>query len=258
MAGLPVELGVQTLLLAALVAAAVAMLVAKYLTATKASKGPTFLIAGPQGAGKTALFTLLRYGRKAPTVTSVQTNSTAQLELPGLPGTRLVLHDTAGHPKLRQRLYDLVDVLQPAESLLGVVFVVDASAMARPEAAHAAAQYLYDILALTERRRGGASVLVAANKAELFTAVPAKRLRSLLEDEITKIARTKARAVSGVERSALGAAADDDDAPALWAGAPGAPFRFEVLESEVTALSGSVETGKIEPWVRWMEERVVQ
>ncbi|KAK7203188.1 signal recognition particle receptor beta subunit-domain-containing protein [Myxozyma melibiosi] len=229
-----------------------------------AAAGPTFIIAGPSGAGKTALFTLLRYGEKSTTLPSIEQNISTSYRLPSLPDTAkpFVLIDTPGHQKLRQSMFDVLQVSQAARTIHGVLFVVDASAVSKPEKLREAAEYLYDVLRVTEKVRGGSDVLVAANKSELFTAVPAKRLRTLLEAEVQKIRETRTKAIGKVGLDGEKEEEEDGDSATVggdgWLGLrDGKPFRFEDLESDVMVVGGSVETGKVDDWVGWMEERAV-
>ncbi|KAK9325938.1 signal recognition particle receptor beta subunit-domain-containing protein [Lipomyces orientalis] len=230
-----------------------------------AAGGPRFIIAGPSGSGKTALFTLLRYGKKSTTLPSVEQNLTTKFRLPNLPDTTkpFVLVDTPGHQKLRHGLFSALQTAQAARTVHGVLYVVDASAMSRPERLREAAEYMYDILRITERVRGGTDMLVAANKSELFTAVPAKRLRTLLETELYKIRESRAKSVSKVAADGEKDDSDDDNEDIVggsgWLGKRGekGSFKLEDLETEVTVLDGSVDSGKIDAWIGWMEERAV-
>ncbi|KAK9466631.1 signal recognition particle receptor beta subunit-domain-containing protein [Lipomyces arxii] len=217
-----------------------------------AASQPTFLIAGPSGSGKTSLYALLRYGERATTVPSIEPNMTAKFRPPGLPESAksYVLVDSPGHQKLRHYMFSTLDTSTTARTMHGIVFVVDASAMSRPEKLREAAEYLGAILRKTNRRRGGADILVAANKSELFTAVPAKRLKTLMENELDKLAKSKANSVMGVDADT---GVDDDEYMQLQIG----EFKFEACESEVTFLDGSIETGKIESWLEWMTEKAV-
>ncbi|KAK9492909.1 signal recognition particle receptor beta subunit-domain-containing protein [Lipomyces doorenjongii] len=229
---------------------------------------PTFIIAGPSGSGKTSLFTLLRYGEKSTTLPSVEQNITTKFWLPNLPdtGKPFALIDTPGHQKLRHGMFSALQIAQAARTIHGVLYVVDASAMSRPEQLREAAEYLYDILRITERVRGGTDVLVAANKSELFTAVPAKRLRTLLETELDKIRESRAKSVGKVGAGSDKHDSDDgdeDDGAVVggsgWLGRRGekGSFRLEDLETDVMVIDGSVDNGKIHPWIAWMEERAV-
>ncbi|KAJ8099337.1 signal recognition particle receptor beta subunit-domain-containing protein [Lipomyces tetrasporus] len=230
-----------------------------------AAGGPRFIIAGPSGSGKTSLFTLLRYGKKSTTLPSVEQNLTAKFRLPNLPDTAkpFVLIDTPGHQKLRHGMFSALQTAQAARTVLGVLYVVDASAMSRPERLREAAEYMYDILRITERVQGGTDVLVAANKSELFTAVPAKRLRTLLETELYKIRESRAKSVSKVAAGGEKDDEDDDNEDVVggsgWIGKRGekGSFKLEDLETEVTVIDGSVDNGKIDAWIGWMEERAV-
>ncbi|KAK2066701.1 hypothetical protein P8C59_000492 [Phyllachora maydis] len=148
---------------------------------------------------------------------------------------RFLLVDTPGHPKLRrQALLRLAALRGPGKGktaaggavagdagdqgsrVQAVVFMVDAAALgevrgdAQGRALAAAADYLHDVL-LTLQKRPGAGrsatpvpVLVAANKLDLFTALPPALVKSKLETEITRVRRTRSK---GLKPTGL----DEDD-----------------------------------------------
>ena len=134
------------------------------LRSTPYTSLPAILLAGPSGAGKTSLLTLLERGHDgaAPTHTS-QTPHAVELtasrdhgassfreaareDAPGS-HTKFLLLDTPGHGKLRNH------ALTPAGSdknVTGLVFVLDAAAL--DDALPATAAYLYDLLLILQKR----------------------------------------------------------------------------------------------------------
>jgi signal recognition particle receptor subunit beta len=83
----------------------------------------------------------------------------------------------------------------------GVVFVVDASAQEWSDTA----EYLYGVLLRLQllqdapgNKREGFPVLVACNKSDLFTALPAGRIRSVLEGEVEKVREGRSKGIVGV------------------------------------------------------------
>ena len=130
---------------------------------------------------------------------------------------RLLLVDTPGHGKLRH--FALEHLTKPG-SLSGVIFVVDATNLSEEadgegqpgRGLREAAEYLHDVLLLLQRRssrNSGSGVaqqlplLVAANKLDLFTALPTPLVKSRLEAEITKVRESRSRGLldSGISMS---------------------------------------------------------
>ncbi|KAL9635923.1 MAG: hypothetical protein Q9164_003166 [Protoblastenia rupestris] len=106
------------------------------------------------------------------------------------------------------------------QNLKGIIFMVDAADISSGNASSTdneplrqAAEYLHDILLLLQKRATSSKttrestpqVLVAANKLDLFTALPAPLVKTVLEAEITKLrdSRNKGLLDSGVGLSEL-------------------------------------------------------
>ncbi|KAJ4303974.1 hypothetical protein N0V88_001576 [Collariella sp. IMI 366227] len=100
-----------------------------------------------------------------------------------------------------------------------LLFMVDAASLSDTDngSLSAAAEYLYDVLiALQKRfhRRSGSRapaslpVLVAANKMDLFTALPTPLVKSQLEAELGRIRKARAKGLldSGVDGDVVGGA----------------------------------------------------
>jgi len=260
-----------------------------YRTA-KPSRLPSFLILGPSGAGKTSLAVqvrttastpLRRTPSNPPQLSTSQCAATHTSQAPltieaHLPArspphsaryrsqhdheTRapkpVLFTDTPGHGKLRgTALAALADARAPPA---GLIFVVDAAALSAAAGGLAdAARYLHDALRAAQRGRRGVKagalpVLVAANKQDLFTALPAPLVRAALEAEIGRLRESRARGLAAVGTVGKGeglgdgdgdAAEGEDDEP--LGGEAGGKFDFGVMEEygiHVQIIGGSVKS----------------
>ena len=150
---------------------------------------------------------------------------------------KFLLVDTPGHGKLR---YHALESVTKPQNLKGIVFIVDASDLSSGSEDRSAlletAQYLHDILLTLQTRHASAKpskgpsqmpVLIAANKLDLFTALPAKLVKSALESEITKLKNT---CTKGLVDSGIGVDdASDNDQEVLGGGGED-PFKFSLME----------------------------
>lgn len=251
---------------------------------------PSILLAGPSGAGKTALHALLERRAAAPPDTHTsQTWSAAELavgedaassgpsswrddlDARGAKAHRFLLVDTPGHGKLRHYAHGRLTGDGAASARLrAVVFAVDAAALSEPAALADAAAYLYEVLLALQRRMAATRtskapyaipVLVAANKADLFTALPARLVRVSLERELGRIRRARSKGLldSGVGQDELAAGGDDGDD---WLGEYGsAEFKFDQMrefDTEVDVISGNVmgDGPGVDAWWKWMGSRI--
>lgn len=249
---------------------------------------PSVLVVGPSNAGKTALTTLLerRTGTPSDTHTS-QTSATVELavdeartepyttdlDATGAVATKFLLIDSPGHGKLRgaHALERLTPDAAKNAKLKAVVFVVDAATLSEPDVLADTAAYLYEVLLRLQKRMGvgktskapdAIPVLVAANKMDLFTALPAKLVKSNLEKELGRIRRTRRKGLldSGVGADELDVDAGDeaDD----WLGEYGSEeFRFEQMREfdiEVEVEGGSVlgEKANVDKWWSWIGDKL--
>jgi len=239
---------------------------------------PSILLIGPSGSGKTSLLTLFERGANATTHTS-QTPISVECSLPlgTLAGSdryrsvndptnqqhkKFLLIDTPGHGKLRHLALD--NITNP-QNLKGIIFLVDAAA--GDGGLRQTADYLHDVLLLLQKRTPVAkkvlkevSVLIAANKMDLFTALPARDVKNRLQAEITKIRTSRSRSLpdSGIGK-VDGADNENDD----WLGEVGSEeFEFSQLqEFDVTIkVSGGNVVGEsgpaVQEWWEWVSERL--
>ncbi|KAI1497546.1 signal recognition particle receptor beta subunit [Biscogniauxia marginata] len=254
---------------------------------------PSILLAGPPGGGKTTLLTLLERGDAAASTHTSQTPHAVELTVStdgsaptfrevardDAPGKhrKFLLVDTPGHGKLRNHALGRIGAgaggedgkgSKRGQGLKGVVFVVDAAALADDNGAALsdAAAYLYDVLLALQRRAGAGKsarkpdalpVLVAANKNDLFTALPASLVKSNLEAEIGRIRQSRSKGLldSGVGIDDIGSEEQDN-----WLGEYGSEkFSFGQMREfdiDVEVSGGSVLESNIDKWWDWITERI--
>lgn len=136
------------------------------------------------------------------------------------------------------------------------------------------AEYLHDILLLLQKRhtqgktsKGPASipVLVACNKQDVFTSLPAGLVGKKLEEEIGRIRVTRSKGLldSGVAMDDGGAGGGDEEQN--WVGEYASKeFRFAQMEEhgiEVKVAGGNVkgdegEEGKVDEWWGWIGDNL--
>ncbi|KAF4456023.1 hypothetical protein F53441_1744 [Fusarium austroafricanum] len=238
---------------------------------------PSVLLLGPANGGKTSLLTLFERGTPSTETHTSQVSHDVELNAStdsdpnhsyrnhdATDGTytKFLLIDTPGHGKLRNVPMGKLD---RTEKLKGVVFVVDAASIGEQEVLASTAAYLYDVLLFLQKRASSAKskaavpVLIAANKMDLFTALPSTLVKTNLEAELTRIraSRSKGLLDSGVGSDDIGSEEQDS-----WLGEYGSSkFTFSQLQEfdiEVDVLPGNV-TGDgpgADKWWWWIAERI--
>jgi signal recognition particle receptor subunit beta len=180
---------------------------------------------------------------------------------------RFLLLDTPGHGKLR---HYATSILADPKSLRGIIFVVDAAAIAEEAGLNEAASYLHDMLlslqkryttATTSKAPTGISVLIAANKMDLFTALPANLVKHQLEKAITEVRTSRAKALRDAG-AALSGGEDEVDEEKEWLGEGGeGEFEFSQMQevgTSVNVIGANVvngkEVGSVEGWWEWIGE----
>ncbi|AEO69067.1 uncharacterized protein THITE_2119067 [Thermothielavioides terrestris NRRL 8126] len=231
------------------------------------------------------------------------TSYRTDLDAAGATAKKFLLVDTPGHPKLRRHALAQLSspsatitpsLLSPSTTSLSssssnstteasksklkaLVFLVDAAALADPDsgALAAAAEYLYEVLLALQRRfsarRGSRAppavpVLVAANKLDLFTALPAALVKSQLEAELGRIRRARSKGLLdsgvGVEDELAGGGGGMGEEGDNWLGAYGSEkFSFKEMmefDIEVEVIGGNVvgDGPGADKWWRWIGERI--
>ena len=166
---------------------------------------------------------------------------------------KFLLVDTPGHGKLRHHAFG--SVTKP-QNLKGIIFVVDAADISMDnsgngnEALHQTAEYLHDILLLLQKRSTGSKtskgpkvlpVLIAANKLDLFTALPAPLIKSVLETEISNVRSSRTK---GLLDSGIGIHDLDNGEEKEWLG-DGGDGRFEFSQMDEVNVPVSVAGGNV-------------
>lgn len=152
--------------------------------------------------------------------------------------------------------------------------MVDTAALSDPETLRDTASYLYDVLFVLQRRAlkkknknvakvaGEIPVLVAANKQDLFTALPPGSVRQCLEAEIDRIRKSKSKGLMDANTD-FGTGEEEDDI--LGSNNVNDTFTFDLLGDEigisVEVVGGAVkgdEEGNLGAGVRKWEEWIGQ
>jgi signal recognition particle receptor subunit beta len=181
---------------------------------------------------------------------------------------KFLLIDTPGHGKLR---YHALENITNPQNLKGIIFLVDAAGLATGnEELQSASEYLHDTLLLLQKRMADARiskavgempVLIAANKMDLFTALPAALVKTTLEAEIGRIRVSKSKGLldSGIGMGDAAESEGKDD----WIGAVGSEeFKFSQMDEfgiSVEVIGGSVigvDGPEDKKWWSWIGERL--
>ncbi|KAM5351080.1 hypothetical protein ACJ41O_003803 [Fusarium nematophilum] len=239
---------------------------------------PTVLLVGPTNAGKTSLLTLFERGSSTTETHTSQVPQSVELNASTDSATKtsfrnhqatdgtytkFLLVDTPGHGKLRNVA---ADKLNRTEKLKAVIFVVDAAAISEQEVLAPTAAYLYDVLLFLQRRatvnsnaKASIPILIAANKMDLFTALPSTLVKTNLEAELTRIRATRSKGLldSGVGTDDIGSEEQDS-----WLGEFGSSkFTFSQLQEfdiDVDVLPGNVsgDGPGADKWWWWIAQRI--
>ncbi|KAJ2507672.1 hypothetical protein IWW47_000997 [Coemansia sp. RSA 2052] len=232
------------------------------LSSAQKKRNNAIVIVGPMGAGKTALWTRLRFpdSKDQPeTQTSMSVNA-AEVHINK---SNAYLVDIPGHQKYR---LDRDSYLPMAR---GIIFVVDSTRAA--ETVRPTAELIYDVLANNKVQTNETPVLLLCNKQDDPMALSNVRVKALLEDEIDKLRASRQagldslRAAHVAASGARGAAAggDDDDAAADerisdFLGYDGKKFSFEDLPNPIQINESSLvlghDTSGLEQVERWIAD----
>ncbi|CCF58315.1 hypothetical protein KAFR_0E01610 [Kazachstania africana CBS 2517] len=204
------------------------------------SNTPAVLLAGPSGSGKTALFTLITTGSIRNTVTSQQIN----IERNFRPSVSLI--DYPGSTKLH---YKLIEDIKNNDRIKVIVFVMDATT--DPKELDTTAEFLVDILNVSEAKSEPIDILIACNRSESFTARPPLKIKEALEKEIGKIIQRKKKSLGKVSKDIDEDVEDQDDVALFNVNTEN--FKFSMLEGSVDVVAGSVHKRNIGKWEEWIE-----
>ncbi|KAJ2703696.1 hypothetical protein H4218_000162 [Coemansia sp. IMI 209128] len=227
------------------------------LTSAQRKRNNAIVIVGPMGAGKTALWTRLRFPDSA-TQPETQTSMSVNSAEAHINESKAYLVDIPGHQKYR---LDRDSYLPMAR---GIIFVVDSARVT--ETVRTTAELIYDVLANKKVQTNETPMLLLCNKQDDPMALSNTRVKALLEDEIDKLRASRQAGLDSLRDAhvaASGAAAggDDDDAAADertsdFLGYDGKKFSFEDLPNPIQINESSLVLGHdmsglelIENWV---------
>lgn len=240
---------------------------------------PSIVLLGPCDSGKSSLLALLDGARNTKTYTS-QLPTPLELSLPdhkavgstkyrsvndptSIAGRKFVLTDTPGHGKLRHYALDRISALQ---ALSGVIFMVDAASLTTSsEILRHTTEYLYDTLLTLKKRaelmnnKTTIPVLIAANKMDLFTALPAPLVKKTLEDEISKIQASKSKGLLGSGMEVDDEATNEKEDWLVEKGSSNFKFsQMDEFDISVEIHGGHISGDKpsIDYWLVWISERL--
>ena len=153
------------------------------------------------------------------------------------------------------------------QNLKGIIFLVDAANISTGSDGHGgeglreAAKYLHDVLLQLQKRSSNSKtsrapkempVLIATNKLDLFTALPAALVKIALESEITKVRSSRAK---GLLDSGIGMNDVEEERDWLGDGGDGA-FGFSQMEEvnvPIAVIGGNVMGADHADVVQWWD-----
>lgn len=157
------------------------------------------------------------------------------------------------------------------QSTRNIIFVVDAADLSAASAGlRDAAEYLYEILFSVQKAYENATtsksrevnILIAANKMDLFTALPTEVVKKSLERELSTLRETKAKGISAVgtigKGEGLGAAEDEEEDKDVLGGMGAGPFSFAQMQEfdcQIDVVGGNVVGGDgpgVDGWWEWI------
>ncbi|KAJ5088113.1 hypothetical protein N7456_011729 [Penicillium angulare] len=241
-----------------------------FFRAVASPPSSNFLLLGPSGSGKTAFTTLLEAksspaSKKTHNTHTSQTSTFVSVSLPPSVPTasnryrsindpslkeasrnpvRYRVKDTPGHGKLRASqgiatLQTMAISNDTSTKIRGLIFMVDTAALVDETVLRDTATYLHDVLLVLQKRELkkssakrsiGVPVLLAANKQDLFTALPPGSVRDKLETEIDRIRKSKTK---GLLDASADAGLDTEEEEILGNDDGQGVFNFKLLEEEV-------------------------
>ena len=188
------------------------------------------------------------------------------------------MKDTPGHGKLRHHALNILTEITGAKAApptRNIIFVVDAADLsAGSPGLRDAAEYLYDVLLAVQKAYESATtsrsremhVLVAANKMDLFTALPTEVVKKSLERELNTLRETRAKGISAVgtvgKGEGLGGGEDEDEDKDVLGGMGSGSFSFASMQEfdcQVDVVCGNVSSGDgpgVDGWWEWIANQM--
>lgn len=167
--------------------------------AEKRPRERVIILVGPSDAGKTTLWTLLKYNRRVKTIPSMQSQTSTNVSLPSIqgpdngPSSTFTLIDTPGHPKLRLvRDSKLKEAVQK-NKWVRVIFMIDSGKVAAQ--ASEIALMLQECLELM-LPNPNAKLLLVCNKNEQFISYSVQKCRAAIETEMQTL-NVSGKAIDG-------------------------------------------------------------